>query len=51
MIAAASVSAATTGLLGPAWIAKNHLFHRLQKITTIDVVSIFVALQGLKFFM
>ncbi len=40
MIAAASVSAAATGLLGPAWISKFNLLHRLQKITTIDVVSI-----------
>jgi cyclin D2 len=36
MIAAASVSAAATGLLGPAWISQYNLLHRLQEITTID---------------
>lgn len=40
MIAAASVSAATCGLVGYAWCAEVGLMERLQKITTIDAVSV-----------
>ena len=44
MIAAASVSAAANGLMGHTWsdADRNALLDRLQKITTIDVVCIFV---------
>ena len=43
MIAAASVSAATHGLMGHSWndAERTSLLDRLHKITTIDVVSIF----------
>ena len=43
MIAAASVSAATHGLMGHSWsdAERTSLLNRLHKITTIDVVSIF----------
>lgn len=45
MIAAASVSAATNGLMGHSWsdADKNALLERLHKITGIDVVSILLA--------
>ena len=43
MIAAASVSAATHGLMGHSWSGaeRTSLLDRLHKITAIDVVSIF----------
>jgi len=36
MIAAASLSAATSGLMGLEWCRQVHLVHRLQRITSID---------------
>ena len=41
MIAAGSVSAAASGLMGPAWVNNVQLLDRLHNITNIDVVSIF----------
>jgi len=37
MVAAASVSAAVNGYMGPDWAVKVELLHRLQAITTIDM--------------
>ena len=39
MIAAGSVSAAASGLMGLDWVQKVGLLERLQKITSIDMVS------------
>ena len=46
MIAAASVSAATHGLMGHSWSGaeRTSLLDRLHKITAIDVVSIFTSI-------
>ena len=40
MIAAGSVSAAASGLLTHGWCRSVNLIERLQKITSIDAVSI-----------
>ena len=49
MIAAGSVSAAASGLLSSDWCTKVNLIDRLQKITSIDAVSIFSNVYSAKY--